>query len=65
MAEIAAALPDAASRRAVFVPGDKVVVISGDLINLEGVVTKVRVTGVTPRVPETMAHASEPCFGAT
>ncbi|KAI8472989.1 MAG: hypothetical protein J3K34DRAFT_519351 [Monoraphidium minutum] len=41
MAEIAAALPDAAARRAVFVPGDKVVVISGDLVNLEGVVTKV------------------------
>ncbi|KIY92691.1 Putative transcription elongation factor SPT5 like protein [Monoraphidium neglectum] len=39
--EIAAALPDAAARRAVFVPGDRVVVISGDLVNLEGVVTKV------------------------
>lgn len=42
MSEIAAALPDAASRRATFVPGDKVVVVSGDLVNLEGIVTKVR-----------------------
>jgi hypothetical protein len=42
MAEIAAALPEAAARRATFVPGDKVVVVQGDLMNLEAVVTKVR-----------------------
>jgi hypothetical protein len=41
MSDLAAALPDAAARRAVFVPGDRVVVVSGDLVNLEAVVTKV------------------------
>ncbi|GBF99267.1 hypothetical protein Rsub_11792 [Raphidocelis subcapitata] len=41
MSGIAAALPEAAARRAVFVPGDRVVVVSGDLVNLEAVVTKV------------------------
>jgi len=45
MSEIAAALPEASSRRATFVPGDKVVVVAGDLVNLEGIVTQVRAHG--------------------
>ena len=34
---VAAALPDASAHRATFVPGDRVVVIAGDLVNLEAV----------------------------
>ena len=38
--DLAAALPEAAARRATFVPGDRVVVVAGDLLNLEAVVTR-------------------------